>query len=119
MNSGTIFSAAIPAAPFVCETVTSGCLEPAYELYIIEMIVSFVETRSRDLIICARHGVTEPMPEPESVDFGEAIRSQTRPLLELWPGRPVYTRFSLAALAGLYPEHGGEIVDDIRTLRAR
>jgi hypothetical protein len=115
-NSGTIFSAAIPAAPFLCETVTSGCLEPAYEFYVIEMIVSFVETRSSDLIICARHGMTQPMPEPESVNFREAIRSEARALLGLWPSRPVSTRLSLAPLAGLYPEHGGEIVGDIRTL---
>lgn len=119
LHQGSCYSATGPAMPFLARLITSDAL-PFHQAMDVYDVLLYAATRhSADLLAdadraAARHRSLRPAEWSAAVY--EAVGTCVPALLKRWDHESEPTRVVLAALAGLYPDHGAAATDEIRAM---
>jgi hypothetical protein len=110
------YSATAPAIPFLAHLATSGALPARRRLDLYAWLLIAADRYAESLIDDAdRAAVHDGVPQAEAWtdDVHAAVGDQMPALLTQWATEPDANRFLLAALAALYPDQAGHLVDEI------
>ncbi|MET8906659.1 hypothetical protein [Micromonospora sp. NPDC004551] len=119
LHQGTCYSATAPALPYLSRLIRSGALPARQRLHLHAWLLIAAGRLGDGLIAGAEvalvHG--EP-PEPASwtEEVYRAVDRELPALLRRWEVEVPAVRFVLAALAGLYPVHGRQVVGRITAM---
>jgi hypothetical protein len=116
LHQGTCYSATVAALPFLTRMICSGAL-PAKQRVDLYAWLLFAADRWADSLLAdadraAAHGGA-PEAEEYTHEVHSTVAQQLPSLLARWDDEPPAARFALACLAGLCPQHGHRIGEQI------
>jgi hypothetical protein len=122
LHQGSCYPATSPVIPFLARLICSDAFaaERRAGLY-MDLLYAATRHGSSLLTDADRAAARDrrPSPAPWALDVRDAVKAVTPALLARWEREPSLIKVVLASLAGLFPEHGVVLRDEIRQLAQR
>ena len=117
LHQGSCYSATPHVIPFLARLICSDAFAasrraPLY-LDLLYAATRYGTSLVTDADRAAARG-RQPVPDPWTPEVRDAVQAVTPALLARWGREPPRIKVMLASLAGLFPEHGAALRDEIR-----
>ena len=119
LHQGSCYSATPHVIPFLARLIGSDAFSAGRRADLYRDLLYAATRYGNSLLTDADRAAArgrQPFPAPWTLEVRDAVRAVTPALLARWDREPSLIKVLLASLAGLFPEHGAALRDEIRQL---
>ena len=117
LHQGSCYSATPHVIPFLARLIGSDAFPAGRRADLYRDLLYAATRYGNSLLTDADRAAArgrQPFPAPWTLEVRDAVRAVTPALLARWDREPSLIKVLLASLAGLFPDHGAALRDEIR-----